>query len=72
MYPSGIKKTVFVVIAAVNKKLFTFEKLFEKKFFSNTTIARLTGRGKKNQEILKSMAYIDEILLLKKQRSWRL
>lgn len=69
------EKKVFVVTAAANKKLFTFEKLSEKKFLSTTTIAMPTG-GKKNQPtnytnqaIQNSVAYFDEILPLKKQRS---
>lgn len=61
-----------MVIAAVNKKLFTFEKLPEKKFASDTTIARPTAGKKTNQAIQKSVAYFDEILPLKKQRSQRL
>ena len=46
----AILKKVFVVIAAVNKKLFTFEKLSEKKFLSTTTTAMPTGGKKQTRQ----------------------
>lgn len=55
-------KRVFMVIAAVNTKLFTLDKVSEKKSFSSTTMAMPIGGKSPTQAIQKSVGYFEQIL----------